>query len=87
MNVNFILAELSKHDNIIIDFRTIENMSDFKEQSYIRNMESLVLQISGHKPLTESIFSKNKLDVWCESNNIYCYYDIVKREYHLIKRR
>lgn len=75
-----ILFEIGKcPEGSAVDFsiarQDIENEPMWLEQVRINNLESLVFELRGHKPLTEFFFSEPKLMEWCKDHNINCWYE------------
>jgi hypothetical protein len=77
-----ILKEIRRQGGCSISNEVIESMIEFKELKSNGSLESLVLEMEGHSPITNSFFSIKKLELWSEKNNINVVYDEKKRFYH-----
>lgn len=75
MTIEQILQELKEKGDITVEYQTISNLSQFKRQIEIHDMESVGLILGGHKPKTYLQFDLKDFYYWCDQNNIFCIND------------
>lgn len=78
-----LLNELKQKGFIEVDFRFIEEAPEFMEQFRVNSINSLLLEMEGHRPETSVDYSKVAFYEWCGRNNINCEYNAMKRTYLL----
>lgn len=83
MNVQNLAEEVRQHKEIKMSEDMLHEFIDFQTPREVKNLESVLLVINGHKPLTQDKFDIDKFKKWCLENQLLYRFSATERSVYL----